>query len=41
MKEQFKDILSLDDVKGVVVLNVSGQIVFQHFTAPPAGRENS
>ncbi|MFH1984488.1 MAG: hypothetical protein ABIL58_21810 [Pseudomonadota bacterium] len=36
MKEQFKDILSLDDVKGVIVVGTNGQIVFQSFATAPA-----
>lgn len=36
MKERFKDILSLSDVKGAVVVSPSGQILFQHFIAAPA-----
>lgn len=36
MKEQFKDILSLSDVKGALVVSPSGQIVFQRFTTEPA-----
>ena len=36
MKEQFKDILSLDDVKGAFVVSTTGEIVFQSFSAEPA-----
>lgn len=35
MKEQFSDILSLDDVKGAIVLNTPGQIVFKSFNEQP------
>jgi hypothetical protein len=35
MKKHFADLLSLDDVKGVVVLDTTGSAVYQEFNEPP------
>jgi hypothetical protein len=36
MKELFNDILSMQDVKGVMLLSLEGEIIFEEFVSPPS-----
>ena len=36
MKELFGDILSMQDVKGVMLFSLEGDIVFKEFVSPPS-----
>ena len=36
MKELFKDILSMQDVKGVTLFSFDGEMIFQEFVSPPS-----
>lgn len=36
MKELFKDILSLEGVKGIMLFSFAGELIFKEFSSPPS-----